>query len=496
MSVVTTNIEHMIETIAGKPGAPLPEQPDPLSFTLAPPADLTTGQLEAEICTMAGHIAAATCRFLDLILDFDERRGWASWDMRSCAAWLSWKCQLSPKTARDQLRTARALQTLPVLHEEFAAGRFSYSKVRAVARIATPETEAGLVEMTSLMTAAQADRFCAAVGSCIPGEEDDEPAGPRSALRWRFDETTGELSMTVRLPPADGAVVLQALRAAIGDLDHPHDHAPDLAGDQRPEEFKVAAADLADALVEVAGAYLRGKIASADNADVYQVQVHVVPEILDPEIVPAGTPQLPVSHPCRPGRCHLEDGPAITPADARRIACGATLTAMLHDPGDGSVLDAGRRSRSATAAIRRAVRERDGARCCFPGCDSRRTDLHHILWWRNGGTTSLDNLLPLCKRHHTQVHAKAYIIHRLAPGQYSFTDPSTGASIAPLGALAEAAAADIDDTHDADIDADTIQQALGDRLDLHFAVWVALHNGWNPEVRQLRLRRQEIAQAA
>ena len=480
-----------------------------------PAAELTTAQLETEICRLSGHIAAATCRLLDLIADFDERRGWAAWDMSSCAAWLSWKCQLSPKTARDQLRTARALQDLPVLHREFAAGRYSYSKARALARIATPQTEAGLVDMCALMTAAQAERFCAAVGSCIPGEgdEDGTAAGPRTALRWRFDETNGELSMTVQLPPAEGAVLLQALRAAPGDLDHPHEAAPDLGTDQRPEEFKVTPADLADALTEVAGGYLRGKIASADNADIYQVQIHVVPEMLDRHpvpagtesegsvpagtgisgTVPAGTPGIP--HPCRPGRCHLEDGPAISPADAQRIACTATLSAMLHDPADGTVLDVGRRSRTATAAIRRAVRERDGARCCFPGCDSRRTDLHHIIWWRHHGTTSAVNLVPLCKRHHTLVHANASIIGRLAPGQYSFTNPATGQVTAPAGTLPDATGP-IAGTHDAAITSATIRQALGERLDLHYAVWVALHNGWDPEVKQRRLQRQEIAQAA
>jgi hypothetical protein len=488
----------MIENIAGTPGAKPPEQ--------APPQDLTTAQLEAEICTLAGHLAAATCRFLDLILDFDDREGWAAWDMRSCAAWLSWKCSLSPKTARDQLRTARALKDLPVLHAEFAAGRFSYSKIRAVARIATPETEADLVDMCTLLTAAQADRFCSAVGSRIPGDEDQPglPSGPRTALRWQFGEDTGELSMSIHLPPADGAVVLQSLRAALGDLDHPHDQAQDLAGGQRPDEFKVPASDLAEALVEVAGAYLRDKIATADNADVYQVQIHVVPDMLNPESVPAGTDDaiargVPagtpgITHPCRPGRCHLEDGPAIPPADAQRIACSATLSAMLHEPGDGSVLDVGRRSRSATAAIRRAVRERDGARCCFPGCDSRRTDLHHIVWWRHHGTTSVVNLIPLCKRH-TLVHAKTYIIHRLAPGQYTFTNPATGQAITPLGTLPEAAGS-ITDTHHADIDADTIQQALGDRLDLHYAVWVALHNGRNPENKRPLAERHETTLAA
>jgi hypothetical protein len=168
---------------------------------------------------------------------------------------------------------------------------------------------------------------------------------------------------------------------------------------------------------------------------------------------------------------------------------------MLHDPGDGSVLDAGRRSRSATPAIRRAVRERDGARCCFPGCDSRRTDLHHITWWRNGGTTSQDNLLPVCTWHHTLIHAEAYIICRLAPGQYSFTNPASGTVIAPQGTLPEAAGT-IDGTHDTEITDTTIQQALGERLDLHFAVWVALHNGWNPELKQHRIQRDALAQAA
>jgi Domain of unknown function (DUF222) len=487
MSEGAIRIEHMIETIAEVVGTEPPEPAGPLPAS----ADLTTERLEAEICTLAGHLAAATCRFLDLIVDFDERRGWAAWDMPSCAAWLSWKCSLSPKTARDQLRTARALKDLPVLHGEFAAGRFSYSKARAVARVATPETEKDLVEMCALMTAAQVDRFCAAVGSPLTrdGQNEDEyglPTGPRTELRWQFDEDNGELSMGVHLPPADGAVVLQALRAALGDLDHPHDGKPepDLAGDQRPEEFKVPVGELAEALVEMAGAYLRGKVVSADNADVYQVQIHVVPEILDQDPVPAGTfgtdqeaagpagtPGM--DHPCRAGRCHLEDGPAIPPAEAQRIACGATLSAMLHDPTDGSVLDAGRRSRSATAAIRRAVRERDGARCCFPGCDSRRTDLHHIVWWRNGGTTSLDNLLPVCKRHHTLIQAKGYIITRLGPGQYSFTDPSAGTVIEPQGVLP------VDDGpfRTAGITDTTIQQALGDRLDLHFAVWVALNNG-------------------
>ncbi|MGZ6968860.1 MAG: DUF222 domain-containing protein, partial [Acidimicrobiia bacterium] len=103
--------------------------------------------LEAEICTLAGHIAAATCRFLLLIGEFDDRGGWRTWECLSAAHWLSWKCGMSTRTAREHVRVAHALQELPVMTEAFAAGQLSYSKVRAMTRVATPKTERDLVEV-------------------------------------------------------------------------------------------------------------------------------------------------------------------------------------------------------------------------------------------------------------------------------------------------------------------------------------------------------------
>jgi hypothetical protein len=380
-----------------------------MTLVKAPSAPLPTERLEAEICALAGHLAAATCRFLDLIADYDERRAWAQWEMRSCADWLSWKCSLAPGTAREHVRVGRALRTLPVIHREFAAGRMSYSKVRELTRIATPGTEADLAEMATPMTASQVERFVRAHHRC---SQDQGPSEPKRALRWRTDPDTGEMSISAQLPPAEAAVVLQALRAAVGDLDHPHEKAPDLSSDQWPAEFKVAAENLADALVEVAGNYLRGKIASADNADIYQVIVHTTPDALGGD-VPAGT-SPPES--CRPGRCHLEDGPAVDPMDAQLIACDATISTMTHD-GEGTILNVGRRTRKVPPAIRRAVRERDGARCAFHGCNSRRVDLHHIRWWSKGGETSLNNLMNLCRlcrRRHKRHYADVRVMPMLA----------------------------------------------------------------------------------
>lgn len=120
----------------------IPGQP----ATLADPAGLPLERVEAEICTLAGQIAAATCRFLRLLAEFDAREGWTGWQVRSCAQWLSWRCGLDLRTAREHVRVARALAGLPLTTEAFAAGRLSYSKVRALCRVATAETEADLVE--------------------------------------------------------------------------------------------------------------------------------------------------------------------------------------------------------------------------------------------------------------------------------------------------------------------------------------------------------------
>src|SRR5579871_2334151 len=175
-------------------------------------------RVEAEICELAGHLAAATCRFLVLLGDFDARRGWASWEMTSCAAWLSWKCQMSSGTAREHVRVARALRELPVIRGEFGAGRLSYAKVRALTRIATPETEEGLAELAGPMTGNQLERFARAHRQV--STVDDAAARVRRRLAWRFEED-GSLSGTFHLPPLAGAVLLKALRAAVSDLEDP-----------------------------------------------------------------------------------------------------------------------------------------------------------------------------------------------------------------------------------------------------------------------------------
>jgi uncharacterized protein DUF222 len=152
MSVLTEDRAAGAET---GPGWEVPKLPDG-----APdPSGLPLERVEAELCTLAGQIAAATCRFLQLLAAFDARDGWAGSHVRSCAQWLSWRCGMDLRTAREHVRVARALSDLPDLTAAFAAGRLSYSKVRAVTRVATAETEPDLVEAALSAPASQLERL-------------------------------------------------------------------------------------------------------------------------------------------------------------------------------------------------------------------------------------------------------------------------------------------------------------------------------------------------
>jgi hypothetical protein len=476
------------------------------------PASVPLERLEAQICELAGHLAAATCRFLVLLGDFDERRGWASWEVTSCAAWLSWKCQMSSRTAREHVRVARALRDLPVIRAEFGAGRLSYAKVRALTRIANPDTEAGLAELAGPMTGNQLERFARAHRqvSCA----DDAAARVRRRLTWRFEDD-GSLAGTFRLPPLAGAVLLKALRAAAGDLEHPHaadpEHPPDgpdrggsaepPTGDQVPagdQPAQMTSSSLADALLVIAEAFLAEKVATAGDPEVYQVIVHVGTDAMasDRSAVDAGDVSAPPSSPLRPpgqpadpARCHVEDGPAISVTTAQMIACSSSWSWMLHDS-VGKLLDVGRRRRRANAALRRAARERDTCRCRFPGCESRRVDLHHIQYWSNGGQTKLDNLISLCKYHHMLVHDRGYLIAAARDGTFTFYRPD-GTLIPPSPALPQPGGT-IADCHDADIDPDTIIPPwYGERLDLDYAIGVCFANARTEQERQAHLQDRE-----
>ena len=119
---------------------------------------LELDRLGDQIAELSAHLDAANARLLTLIREFDARGGWNG-GFRSCAAWLSWRVGLDPGSARERVRVARTLATLPLLAQALARGELSYAKVRALTRVATPETETRLLAVGRAGTAEHVERI-------------------------------------------------------------------------------------------------------------------------------------------------------------------------------------------------------------------------------------------------------------------------------------------------------------------------------------------------
>lgn len=437
-------------------------------------------RVEAELCTLAGQIAAATCRFLALLGDFDAREGWAGWNVRSCAQWLSWRCGLDLRTAREYVRVARALRELPRTREAFGEGRISYSKVRAVTRVATPQTEGDLVEAALCAPASQVERLTRGLKTVERLAESDAAAArgerpdPETSLRWRWDDD-GTLVLWGRLSAEDGAQVLAALTRAeevrTSPVTEDDRSVPQNRGDVNPRP----PADAAPALVTMAG-LVRDAVAAPTHAPVADVVVHVDADVLT-EVAD--------------GAARLDDGPAVTAAVARRLACDGRIRLAVHGS-DGRTLDLGRWRRRPTAAQKTALWHRDRG-CAVPGCGRTRfLHAHHVLAWSRGGRTSLDNLLLLCGDHHRALHDGAFSIVALGRQRFRFLGPG-GAEYLAAPALQGAADA-VSEAHP-DIAPTTIEPDwAGFPLDLHGAVATYLQK-WELEERR-RASRDAVAGSA
>ena len=176
--------------------------------------------LESRITELWGHINAATAQFLALLAEFDRREGWAQHGVASCAHWLNWQCGISAGAAREKVRVARALTSLPKIAQAFGEGRLSYSKVRAVTRVATAETEDSLLNIALHGTAAHVERTVKGFRRVLRVLERDEAEAihERRYLDCRR-EADGSVRIEARLTPEVGELLLKALDAAQTELD-------------------------------------------------------------------------------------------------------------------------------------------------------------------------------------------------------------------------------------------------------------------------------------
>jgi len=375
--------------------------------------------LEQEIVRSAAVVASATGRLLRAIREFDAGEGWCAQGARSCAAWLSWRVGVGVVAAREQVRVARALGDLPAIEAALDDGRLSYSKVRAMTRVATAANEGELLELAQLSTGAQLEKICRGYRTVRRElDGDDGTPSPERRLDWRWDD--GMLVLQARLPADEGELVLQALRAVRDSL--------------RRE------AGVADDRSPAGGASAEASTAPAphppDQCDALCATAETA-LVTGPRSAPPGRHQVVVH--LHPDRAHLQAGPPLDLEGALRLACDAQLIPVRTD-GRGAVLDVGRARRSIPPSIARALRLRDRG-CRFPGCTCHRfVDAHHVKHWARGGQTTLENLVLLCRHHHRLLHEGGFTVTGDGAG-FSFFDP-TGAPVAAVGSPpAEAPAA-------------------------------------------------------
>jgi hypothetical protein len=420
-------------------------------------AELSTEGLEGEIAELGGHINAATARWLALIGEFDRREGWAEWGCRSCTHWLSYRCGVSPGAAREQVRVARRVAELPHLRAAFARGELCYSQVRAVTRVATPDTEADLLEIALHATASQLETIVRAYRGVLEVELGDASEQHRRRFVRCEHDDDGALIIHATLPAEEGALVLtalessrEALRAsrrasddagASAETTHIGDAAPDADDEEEeldPETIERFTPSNADALVLMARTAMAHRPAEGAGGE-HQVVVHVDAATLAHD---------------EDGACELEHGPALAPETARRLGCDASVVRILER--DGRPLSIGRKTRALSPALKRALRSRDRT-CRFPGCGLHRfLHAHHIQHWAQGGHTDLSNLIQLCSHHHRLVHEGGYSVERRRGGRVRFRrpdgEPVPAAPGVPEGEAAEvprlngAAGVTVDDT--------------------------------------------------
>ena len=282
------------------PAEPSDESP-PREPTTAPgERSAQLARLGERIAELSARIQAATHELLVLIREFDEREGWDG--CLSCAQWLSWRAGLSPGAAREHVRVARALGKLPKLSDAMRRGRVSYSKVRAVSRVATPENEQTLLDVALAGTAAHVERIARAwrrIDRNVEQAEERRQQASRELRTW-VDED-GMVVVRGRLTPEVGAVLRRALEAACDQARRApasergaREGAADESAGVEEGAVDPAAPPLAqrqaDAIGTVAEAALAGGLDRGTAGDRYQVVLHVDAEALaEPRDVPAGT---------------------------------------------------------------------------------------------------------------------------------------------------------------------------------------------------------------
>jgi len=380
--------------------------------------------LETELTSMAASIAAATAQWLAWLAVYDRREGYLTWGCRSAAHWLNWKCAMSLKTAYEHIRVAAALEELPTIRAAFGEGKLSYSKVRAMTRVATIDSESGLCDVALNLTASQLEATCAKFRTATQGVGETQSAAAAFASRkvTSRDNHDGTATIVVVLPIDSAKLLAETIDVRVDTI---VDDATRNNGD-----------DASDTKNEADGLLTRREVVG-QRGGLAAMRADAIVDIITGDHQPTAsitvlTDLATITEPganTQPGTDSFGgvseiDGWRIAPEIARRLACDSQVRLIVTDSHENPVTE-GPHTRIPSRAQRRGLNRRDNNTCQFPGCDtSRRLHAHHVVHWINGGPTELENLILLCSFHHHTVHEGGWNITTTAtPGRFAFVSP-------------------------------------------------------------------------
>jgi hypothetical protein len=348
---------------------------------------LTTDELVA----MADQLQALEDAFhlekLDIFAEIDRRRAYEEDGARSMVDWLTYRYDMRPETARDEVRVAHAMQELPKVREAVSEGRICWDKLREIAKVATADDDAEWAKEAERSSFAQVRDSATRRRGMQRAKLEHEQQARYLKLGWHND--SGFLRFSGRLPGADGAAVKAAFDRMTQQL------GPDEHGTWKPLDQRRA-----DALVELA------RVKIAEDSDVDRALVTVTVSARD------------LNH--FNGVAEIELGPLVPSEVARKLSCDGTVQVVTVDD-EGSPIGIGRRSRVVPPWLFRLVKQRDKG--CVSCGNTHGVQAHHKVHWAHGGATDLGNLVLMCWKCHDLLHNLNFQLRRNEDSRYELVRP-------------------------------------------------------------------------
>jgi hypothetical protein len=336
-----------------------------MTVVCLPAESQRSNSLREAVVAAGAQFTASHYRLVKLAFEFEQSNEWEVDEAPSCAHWIADAVDVAVCTAREWLRIGRALAELDLVDRAFAEGRLSYAKVRALTRLATPETQP---ELCALAERVPAGQLRVALAGWLAARETPEETAERqqkSRGLWSRADVDGMIVGWFRLAPSEAAVLNAAVDAQV------RRHRPDASADASGARWPTLPQQRIDALVNL----VRGGGVGITT----EVIVHV-----------------------RADGCTLDDGTPIAGSLVEQIAPAASLRALIHDA-EGKPINASGRHRHPTTRQRRVVHERD--RVCVDCGTHDLLTYDHNPPFEKSLSTLVDELELRCGPCHERRHA-------------------------------------------------------------------------------------------